>query len=711
VQRLVLTKISERLEALDLNLQDGALIFSEETLNEVVEEGCASTLIRQMNTEIKILGDSSLSFTLDSLYEPVSISLELAAQVEANGRAKQVIGFRLGECVSLATDNFDFRANGPLRLKLDLSLSLNPVWIDDETLRITPDFAIGGELLESAINVEVDDSFLRGVIESYLQDEVDDIFNADTLEQQLSDLQTNLQTELATESTDGSYDIELPPATDDQILALYELLSPQAGFPLTAEFLNERRLEILAALISDDQDAIAEILENSLYCQLSDRLQVPVTSVPVYQQTSAGCVASDLSTETTLFGDAACTESFQYFPTSYAEFCQAVLAPGRVGNANSRTEQLQRWTKSPGGSLEIGALPIEGKVLPFVQRVNYKNVGTAGGNCGLEMRVYKGSPTALNEKIMIALHGGSWQNRGNGFIGIENAATHFVNEGFTVFAPFYRLVASEDGSAECQNATLDELLADVVDAFEWVKANADIYGAQGNPALFGQSAGGHLAAYLAVNRADEVDRAVLLYAPLDFEEFGRQIKSAEYTNITGINIMRRVTGQEIDSLDLQSRIVQDNTFTDKVVQSPESYPPMFMLHGESDTLLPVTQSVRMCNALTGNIDDGPASSAIDTGRVKNVVTCDDRGSKLHLIGEGEHTLDLCISDELCLSGSPASAAATADSMQTMLDWSAADLSQIASRPTATTDNGGTGRLGIELLVLLIGLTFVSRRLQ
>jgi len=709
VQRLVLEKISQRFDALDINLQNGDLLFEDAIIDEVVEDGCASTIVRRMDTEIKVLGDSSLSFTLDSLYDPISISLEIAAQVDAMGRAKQVIGFRFGECVSVATDNFDFAASGPLRMRLDLSLSLNPDWVDADTLRITPDFTLKGELLQSDLNVEVEDSYLRGVIESFLQDEVDDVFNAERLEQELGELQAGLQSDIAAESTNGSYEIELPPATDDQILALYELLSPQSGFPLTAEFLNERRLEILAALISGDKAAIDALLSDAAYCQLSDSLQVPLTSRPVYEQTSAGCVVSNLNTETILFGDAACAESFDYFPTNYAGFCQEVLSQNRLGNANSRTDQLQRWTQSPGSSLEVGALPITGKALPFVQRVNYKNVGTASGNCRLEMRVYKSNPTARNEKIMIALHGGSWQNRSSGFLGIENAATHFVSEGFTVFAPFYRLIASEDGSVECQNATLDELLLDVRDAFDWVKANADSFGAQGKPALFGQSAGGHLAAYLAVTQPEQVDRAVLLYAPLDFEDFGGQIKSGSYTNQTGINIMRRVTGQDIDSLDLQSRVVQENTFTKQVQQSSGNYPPMFMLHGESDSLLPVTQSVRMCNALSGNLDAGPATNAVDTGRVKNVVTCDDRGSSLHLVGEGEHTLDLCISDELCLSGSPASAAATADSMQSMLDWSTADLSQLTSSSTAT-NSGGSGRLGLEFLMFLVGLVFFSRRL-
>jgi len=50
------------------------------------------------------------------------------------------------------------------------------------------------------------------------------------------------------------------------------------------------------------------------------------------------------------------------------------------------------------------------------------------------------------------------------------------------------------------------------------------------------------------------------------------------------------------------------------------------------------------------------------------VNCADDGSELHLITEGEHALDRCIADELCLAGSPQSAAKESDSVQRMLTW-------------------------------------------
>lgn len=699
VQQLVLDKIQTRLNELDLQFEDNELLIQDELRDELVEDGCTSTEIQQMSSEIALSGDTGFELTIDSLFDPIKLSLSLSANINTVGRARQVFGFRLGRCREVASDSFDFNATGPLNIALELSIALNPTWIADDTLRVTPQITIDGELRESNITVNVDDTLLRGLLERFLQSEVDDLFSAANFRSELADLQTGLDEQLSSDLSDSIIDIELPRADDEQIAALYELLTPQARFPLTVEFLQQRRLEILAALIFDDQDRIAQLLEDAAYCELTDQLQVELTEIPVYEQINGICEVSDGTRETTLYSDAACALPFEYYPTSFSEFCAVTLNSDRLGNARSNPENLLRWSRSPGNAFEVGVSPISGKVRPFVQRVNYKNVGTDQGNCSLEMRIYTSDPSARNLKPLIALHGGSWQNRGTGFLGVENMATHFTDAGFVVFAPFYRLVHDSDGSSECHNATLEQLLADVDDAFSWVEENKDRYGAAGKSLLFGQSAGGHLALHLAINRAPLVKRAMLFYAPTDFEDFGRQIQSGEYINETGTNIMQRVTGSDIDQLDLQSDLVRSNTFPSIVAAQPDAFPPMFLLHGESDTLLPSRQSVRLCNGLSGNVEAGPAPYDFNTSSTQRTFACDDRGSQLHLIAQGEHTLDLCISDELCFAGSPASAAATETAVNQMLDWSSADsLLQVAS---SGQRRQGAGSVSMSVLLILL----------
>jgi hypothetical protein len=162
-----------------------------------------------------------------------------------------------------------------------------------------------------------------------------------------------------------------------------------------------------------------------------------------------------------------------------------------------------------------------------------------------------------------------------------------------------------------------------------------------------------------------------------------------------------VTAASLDTIDTGSALIQQNSFPTLIEQNPSDYPPVFMLHGESDSLLPARQSIRLCNALAGNAESGPASAIASEGAVSRRIACDDRGSELHLVGEGEHTLDLCIAPELCLAGSPASAAATAKAIERMLEW-VGDPGGVAA--TVTTDNGGGGRFDLPWLLALIAFT-------
>ena len=729
VRNLVLDKIRQEFAAADLRFQDGALLVEDELLDRTVEDGCTNTVINEMRTVIEVAADSALSLQLESLFEPLTVEVELHATLDVDGEARQTFGFRLGSCQRIASDTFTFTADGPLSLRLAVVIELNPVWVSEDTLRLRPEIMLDGELLESDIRVDVDDSLLRSLLEDYLQDEIESLLRPSRLRDEITQLQDSVNEQLIealdgdsdTGAEAGTLDIVLPAADDEQIIALYELLTPVARFPLTTDFIRQHRFQLLAALLLDDTDAIRDLLESAAECEVTNVLQTSLPMPVAYSNRSGACeVETDFSVAGTLYSDAACSAGFEYHPTSQVDFCAVALVPEQLGNGAINTDQHDSWTLSPGTRFDIGALSIAGKQQPYIQRRSYKRVQTAAGECDLEMRIYSsdvyvpGASEQQNRKPLIALHGGSWQRRGLGFLGIENMATHFTDAGFVVFAPFYRLIGDSDGTAACQQAILPDLLTDVDDALAWVADNQQQYGASGKPVLFGQSAGGHLAASIAVRKPDEVERSVLFYAPVDFRDFGNQIISGTYTGAQGISILESVTGQTTESLDLDSQLVVDNSFPSVVNSNPQLYPSFFMLHGESDSLLPSRQSERLCDALGGMLDsdglvegnaagDDPDADESFTN-VRTSVACDSRGSQLHLIAQGEHTLDLCLSDELCLSGSPTSAAATADVIQSMLDWSAADR-LIAFDPDtrAGTGDTGSGRLdgnSIGLLALL-----------
>ncbi len=713
VTRMVLDEIEAQIEQSPVVLANGELVFTETITNRVVEDGCTNTTVQRVDTDITLAGTTGISIQFESLFDPLSIALDLSASVAAAGRAKQNFGVRLGSCVALASDTFDFTATGPLRLQLDLSINLNPVWIDASTLQIKPTVTVDGQLREGQITVDVNDSLLRSLIEDFLQSEVNALLGPGAIEREIESLQQRIDTQLRAALNDGNSDgalnIELPDSSDEQIAALYELLTPRARFPLTASFIETYRLSLLAALIVDDQDAITEILGNAAECELGGILQSAIATPAMYELAGASCVAvDDVTTDGIYYSDSSCAMPFDFVQTDLAAFCVNALDSKRLGNAQSNTSSLQKWTLSPGNTFELGVLGLRGKKQPFSQRLQYKAVQNDAGECALEMRVYASSPSASNQKTLIALHGGSWQRRGSGFLGVEHMATHFVNQGYVVFAPFYRLIGSADSTAACHNASLSEITEDTNDAFDWVLANQQRFGASGQPVVFGQSAGGHLALSLAVQRPAEIASAVLFYAPTDFADFASQYRNGEYNNPQGQRIIEAVTGSELDGIDVSSALIQQNSFPAIIAADPARYPPVYMLHGESDSLLPARQSERLCNSLSGNANQGPASVGASVAVVSRTISCDDRGSELHLIGEGEHTLDLCISPELCLAGSPASAAATGKAIERMLKWveSPADLVEAPA-----VSGGGTGGVWWFLWFFILIKLYVKKMIR
>jgi acetyl esterase/lipase len=427
----------------------------------------------------------------------------------------------------------------------------------------------------------------------------------------------------------------------------------------------------------------------------------------VFSIGAEGCQATQIpageeASTSALYVDASCQTALDFSPTSTVDYCNTVLDTQRLGNAAASPDKLGQWTLSPGTTFDIGALPLNGLLQPYTQRVRYKQVSSPMGECELEMRIHVPNPDIPQKsyRSLIAFHGGSWQHRLSGSLGIESMATQFVDAGYVVFAPYYRLAGTGQGNPECNGASFDDIMEDANDALDWVKANAAEYGAGGTPVVFGQSAGGHLAASLAVHRPTEVASAVLFYAPTDFSDYVQSIRSGRYESVTGQRILETLLGESIDTLDINSPVIQRNSFPDRIAESPGTTPPFFILHGKSDTLLPYRQSVRLCNALSGSPQSGPAVLDNGQGELREVVACDTQGSELHLLAEGKHALDMCIADELCLAGSPESAALTSDSVARMLEWT----NEVeASRRMPSDDSfvtGGSGAAGWLPLLLL-----------
>ena len=187
------------------------------------------------------------------------------------------------------------------------------------------------------------------------------------------------------------------------------------------------------------------------------------------------------------------------------------------------------------------------------------------------------------------LHGGGWE-RGdkNG----SSGARFLASAGFVAASIYYRL------SGE---ATFPADIEDCKCAIRYLRANASAYGIDPSRiGVAGASSGGHLA--MLVGTADEkaglegsggwpmvssrVKAVVSYYGPSDFRtmnaDFGARAQSA-ITKLLGVPFQ-----ENADAYARASPI----TYI-----SPDD-PPLLMVHGDGDTLVPFTQSDRMRKAYT-----------------------------------------------------------------------------------------------------------------
>lgn len=473
-----------------------------------------------------------------------------------------------------------------------------------------------------------------------------------------------------------------------------------------------------------NRDVLVDLLGTAIGCRISEGFMVELPVAPLYSNVTGNCETVDAAeaSDGEYFSDAACQSAVSFEQTGQLAFCNAALDTESLGNADDLQGQSPFWTLTPGNRYDVGARRLDGLSQPFMTRTTYREVETSGGTCRLEMRVYKSSPSATGLKSIIMLHGGSWTSRGFGYFGMENTIPNFTSNDFVVFAPFYRLLDNREGNAACHNATITDITDDARFALDWVIDNADAWGASDYPAVFGQSAGAHLAASLAVNHPERVSNAVLFYPPTDFTDFALRALDGSYTDEQGLGILERVMGSTVEAVDVSASPVPENTFPTLVEPNPSAFPPMFFLHGLQDTLVEARQSVRLCHALAGNIESGVVpDNYLELAALRQRYACTDNDSEIHLVKEGDHALDVCFSSSIllgdtCLSGSEESRIEVSSAVDAATAWTRrvaevrAELRNPVSDPVSSGGSGG-GVLSWLLPVLLFFRQLMRGRLR
>lgn len=487
--------------------------------------------------------------------------------------------------------------------------------------------------------------------------------------------------------------LQLPDDADGRLLAIVLQLLRNSGFTdVLVDFVNAHLHEILYYLLTDNRDALQQLFATAAACEAVKALAASLPNVPIYTTTQQGaCEAADVNgaDRGRYFSDAQCAQEIAFRPTPAAEYCETILSakPNTLlGNAASWTADpnqpndpapdipSRKWTQWLGTRLAVTTDPIVDNSSPFMKRVRYRDVTSTGQtqSCALEMRIYKKDITALHRPAVLALHGGSWAYRGGAFMGLEATISHYTEQGFTVFAPFYRLAGASDASPECRGAQWQEVVSDAEAALDWVKLYGPLFGAStgGKVAVTGQSAGAHLSGWLITHRPDDVSAGLLHYGPTDVRDMLTHARPGGLYEpfIGSLGILSNFFGADVTQVDINNPpdFVVQNSFADIVRNSTQPVPPVFILHGKADTLVPSNQGVVLCNAYGGSaVDDGGGLS------LRAIYGCGSSGGQLHLFEQGQHGLDACAApqiSQLCLAGSQESALLVAQSSREGRAW-------------------------------------------
>jgi acetyl esterase/lipase len=188
--------------------------------------------------------------------------------------------------------------------------------------------------------------------------------------------------------------------------------------------------------------------------------------------------------------------------------------------------------------------------------------------------------------VIVWIHGGAWEMGSKG--GFGPATVHQVARGYAVVGINYRF---------SQHAVFPAQILDVKDAIRYLKKNAETYKLDPNRiGVLGASAGGHLAVLLGTsNGVKELDRdgakpdetkiacIIDLFGPADLFRLSPP-GSPE-------NPVTKLLGGDIAGKRDLCKLATPQTHADK------SDPPVLIMHGDKDLIVPVSQSEELQQSL------------------------------------------------------------------------------------------------------------------
>jgi acetyl esterase/lipase len=259
-----------------------------------------------------------------------------------------------------------------------------------------------------------------------------------------------------------------------------------------------------------------------------------------------------------------------------------------------------------------------------VSNLVYENV--AGRQETLNLYLPRGTPPAGGWPVLVAIHGGGWRRFSKDEYG-PKVAVMFVPEGIAVVAMNYTL--STPGSPSWPSNFLD-----VRNAVRWARSNAGEFGLNPNEfAAIGESAGGHLAALLGTNpdglitNGDGGDLA----AGAGSGSVSAQVQAVvDFYGPTSLAMLEAESPRAAPAVvqflgGTPAQVPQDYVDASPVDHVTAASPPMLILQGTADTLIPPDQPAALASALTSA---GVAHRVIDVAGAPHGFEFQPSGRKL-----------------------------------------------------------------------------------